>query len=90
VQNKIWEGLAMARPVISGDSAVVRESLTHGEQIYLVPREDPRALAEAITTLKQDPDLREKIAGAGYKRFLAGNSIAAIGATTEQALRTLV
>ncbi len=90
VQNKIWEGLAMARPVISGDSAVVRESLTHGEHIYLVPREDAQALAEAIKTLKQDPELRERIARAGYERFLAGNSIAAIGATTEQALRTLL
>ncbi|MFN2279843.1 MAG: glycosyltransferase family 4 protein [Candidatus Promineifilaceae bacterium] len=90
VQNKIWEGLAMARPVISGDSTVVRESLTDGKHIYLVPREDPQALAEAIKTLKKNPQLREEIARAGYQRFLAGNSIAAIGATTERALRTLL
>jgi glycosyltransferase involved in cell wall biosynthesis len=90
IQNKIWEGLAMARPVISGDSRVIRESLEHGRHIYLIPREDPRALADAIVFLKKNPELREKMAQGGYKRFLSGNSIAAIGQKTEQALRTLM
>ncbi|MFL7839466.1 MAG: glycosyltransferase family 4 protein [Candidatus Promineifilaceae bacterium] len=89
IQNKIWEGLAMARPVISGDSRVVRESLEHGRHIYLVPRENPQALADAIILLKENPEMREAIAQAGYQRFLAGNSIAAIGRKTEEALRTL-
>lgn len=80
----------MARPVVSGDSTVVRESLVHGEHIYLVPRDDPQALADAVKALKENPRMREKIARAGYERFLSGNSIPAIGAATEQALRTLL
>ena len=80
----------MARPVISGDSTVVRESLEHGRHIYLVPREDPQTLAEAIMLLQENPELRETMAQTGYERFLAGNSIAAIGQKTEQALRTLL
>ena len=80
----------MARPVISGDSQVVRESLEHGRHIYLVPREDPQALAAAIAYLKDNPEVRENMAQAGYERFLSGNSIAAIGQKTVEALRTLL
>ncbi len=90
IQNKVWEGLALARPVISGDSPVIREALAPGEHIWLVPRDDPTALAEAILTLKAEPEQREHMARAGYEHFLAGNSIAAIGELTERALRTVV
>lgn len=90
IQNKLWQGLAMGRAVVSGDSQVVREALIHREHIYLVERENPQALADAIGVLRADPTLRERMAQAGYERFLEGNSIAAIGAAMENALRTLV
>jgi glycosyltransferase involved in cell wall biosynthesis len=80
----------MGRPVISGDSAVIREALIPGEHIWLVPREDPEALAEAILKLQAEPERREVMARAGYERFVAGNNIAAIGRLLEQALRTAV
>lgn len=89
IQNKVWQGLAMGRAVISGDSEVVRESLVHKEHIYLVKRNDPQALASAIDVLKEDPQLRERIARGGYEHFLATNSVRAIGATTVRALREL-
>ena len=56
VQNKIYEGLAMAKPVITGDSPAVRRNLTPGENIWVCRREDPQALAEAIRTLFEHPD----------------------------------
>lgn len=90
VQNKVYEGLALARPVISGDSAVVRERLTDREHLYLIPRDDGRALAKAICALRADPQGRERMAQAGYAHFLAHNSTAAIGATVAAALRELV
>ncbi|MDX1412928.1 MAG: glycosyltransferase [Candidatus Promineifilaceae bacterium] len=90
IQNKVWEGLAMGRAVISGDSKVVRESLQDKREIYLVQRNSPQALAMGIVTLQADPGLREQIARAGHERYLRGNSIAAIGADMEKALRTLV
>jgi len=89
IQNKVWEGLAMGRPVISGDSAVVREALIHQEHIYLVPRQSPAMLAAAILELKNKPEQREAMAQAGHARYLAGNSPIAIGRITKQALRSL-
>lgn len=90
IQNKVWEGLAMGRAVISGDSQVVRESLQDRQQIYLVERLNPQALADGIIELQENPELRNKMAHAGHERYLRGNSITAIGADTERALRTLV
>ncbi len=90
VQNKIYEGLAMARPVVSGDSALVRETLTHGEHIWLVPRADPAALAAAIHELGADPERRERLAAAGHARYRSHHTPEAIGARMLAALQELV
>ncbi len=90
VQNKVWETLAMARPLISGDAPTVRQFLTDGEDVLLVPREDPEALAEAIGSLRADPTRREALAQSGYARYLSGNSTVAIGRQMKEALISLI
>ncbi len=67
--NKVIESIAMAKPLITGRNKPVQELLTHKESVYLVPRANPRALADAILTLKKDADLRGKIAAGGYHVF---------------------
>jgi glycosyltransferase involved in cell wall biosynthesis len=69
VQNKIYETIAMAKPLISGDSPAARQVFTHGENIYFCERDSGRSLADAIMFLKQDESLREKIAQTGYILF---------------------
>jgi glycosyltransferase involved in cell wall biosynthesis len=69
VQNKIYEAMAMGKPLISGDSPAVRQVFTHGEHIYLCERASGRALADAILSLSTDNALREKIAQNGYKLY---------------------
>jgi len=66
MQNKIHEGLAMAKPVINGDSPTMRVLLKHMEEIYLCGRNDPQALVNAIICLYEQPELRLKIATQGY------------------------
>ena len=44
IQNKIYEGLAMARPVVTGDSPTVRVVLQHGVNVWLCDRERPESL----------------------------------------------
>jgi glycosyltransferase involved in cell wall biosynthesis len=79
VQNKIYEGLALGKAVISGDGPAVRRALRHGEEIYLCERANPAALAAAIRTLRADPTLRRKLAEAGRARFQADFTIEKLG-----------
>jgi glycosyltransferase involved in cell wall biosynthesis len=70
VQNKIYEGLATARPVLTGDSPAIRHLLTHGEHVYLCPRADPVALANAIRLLRSDSAMRCRLAENGQRLFM--------------------
>ncbi len=69
VQNKIYEGLAAAKPVITGDSPAVRRQMVHGEHLYLCSRADPVSLAEAIRRLKSNPELRCRLAEQGHRLY---------------------
>ncbi|MEW5987948.1 MAG: glycosyltransferase family 4 protein [Chloroflexota bacterium] len=89
IQNKIWEGMMMQRPVITGDSETVRQELTHKQHVYLVERASPQALAAAVLELETNPALRQQLAMAGFERAQA-NTIAATGRATQEALRSLV
>ena len=90
IQNKVWEGLAMGRPVVTADSPTIRAALVDQREIYLVERNDPAALAAAVRRLRAEPELREAIAAAGHARFLSGNSTVAVGRLMKQALLELV
>jgi len=87
VQNKIYEGLAMAKPVLTGDGPAVRAALKHGEHVYLVRRADGAALAEGILTLKEDPALRERLARQGRRIFRERYALKALGALAAGHLR---
>lgn len=90
IQNKVWEGLAMGRPVVSGDSPTIRAALADREEIYLIERNNPAALAAALREARDNPAERERIAAAGHARYLAGNSIPAIGRQMKDALLSIV
>jgi len=89
IQNKVWEGLAMGRAVVSGDSAVVREALVHKEHIYLIERHNGHALAQAILELKSDAGLREHMAATGHQAYKQNNSPSTLGILLTQSLYSL-
>jgi glycosyltransferase involved in cell wall biosynthesis len=70
VQNKIYECMAMRKPVVTGDSRALREDFTHLDQVYLVDRTNGLAITEAIQLLYEDAGLRERIASSGYALFM--------------------
>ena len=79
IPNKVFQGLAVGMPVITGDSPASRELLTGGQSAALVPMANPEALAGAIRTLKGDRALRKKIALGGQEIFRRRCSTEALG-----------
>ena len=89
IQNKIWEGLAVKRPVISGISPTVEESLTNGQDIYLIERANGEALANGICALKEDSKLRHQLGQHGYERFQKNHTLQALGQKLKEHLEAL-
>lgn len=90
VQNKIYEGLALQRPVITGDSPAMRAALQADEEVLLTMRCDPHALASAILRLYFDVDLRQRLAVAGHRQFTATYTLESLGAQFKQHLEKMV
>lgn len=79
IPNKVYQGLALSRVVLTADAPVTQSMFTHKKDMYLVKPADPKALADAIVELKNNPALRAKIAAEGYKRFKKEFSPRAVG-----------
>jgi glycosyltransferase involved in cell wall biosynthesis len=78
VPGKVFQFLAMGKPVIAGNGPGNREALRPGEDALFVPMGDPHALAEAVVRLRDDPALRRHIAEHGLRRFRTDFSLDAI------------
>ncbi len=66
IPNKVYEAIAMAKPVITADTPAIHELFTDGENILLCRVADAESLAERILEIKNDGELRARIArGAG-------------------------
>lgn len=87
--NKVMEGLAMAKPVITGDSPALPKSLRHGVHLYLCERGNPPALADAIRSLRADHELRSQLAENGYRAFAEQFSVTVLGGELAAHLRGL-
>lgn len=79
IQNKVYEGLAMGKPIITGYSETIASALEHKTHVYLVERANPQALAEAILTLYAAPDLRDLLSKHGHVLFTQKFSIEKLG-----------
>ncbi|MEX2245377.1 MAG: glycosyltransferase family 4 protein [Dehalococcoidia bacterium] len=64
------EAMSCGTPVIGTQIGAFREIVRHGEDGWLVPPGDSRALAEAIRMMWNDPSLRERLGEAGRRRIL--------------------
>jgi len=68
IPNKVYEGLAVQRPVITMDTPAIRELFSDGDMMLI--HNNPQAIADAIITLARNKDLRTRLAQTGYARVL--------------------
>ena len=88
--NKVLEGLAMRKPVITGDALSTRENFIHGEHLWLTPLGDPMALAHGLQSLAEDEKLRIRLAEQGYRRVIERLTPAVVGRKLKAELRNLL
>jgi glycosyltransferase involved in cell wall biosynthesis len=62
-----FEALAMGKPIVSTDADGLKDILTGNRDALIVPRENPRFLADAIVSLANDPARRAEL-GAEARR----------------------
>ncbi|MEH1767108.1 MAG: glycosyltransferase family 4 protein [Nostoc sp.] len=66
----ILEAMRAGLPIIATSINGIPEEVVHGKTGLLVPRQDVQALADALDTLIQSPETRQKMGEAGRQKFL--------------------
>ncbi len=79
VPNKVFQALAVGRPVVTADTPAMREFLREGEDFAGVPAGDAAALAAAIARLADDERLRESLGRTGGARVRSEFNTTRIG-----------
>jgi len=67
VPHKIFQALALRKPVVTSRTPAVEEFFSHRKNIFLCEKAEPEFLARAILELKKEESLREEIAEKGYE-----------------------
>ena len=78
VHNKVYEGMAMGKPVITGQSPAIAAQFHSGEELLACPR-TPQGLAESILQLKEDPALRARLGANALHTFQERYSLQSLG-----------
>ena len=69
IPNKVYDYVAMRKPVVTADTSAIRELFEDGE-LMLVKVSDHISLANAIMTIKNNREMAESLAQKGYQKFL--------------------
>lgn len=70
IPNVLLEALAMQLPAVSTEVSGIPELVEHMESGLLVPEKDAAALADALQTLVERPDLRKKFGENGRAKVM--------------------
>jgi glycosyltransferase involved in cell wall biosynthesis len=86
----VVEAMALAKPVVAGNTGGPTEVITDGKDGVLVPYGDPGALARAVVQLLSDPDLAARTGAAAHNRaqdFSVESFVSSFSSAVEHVVR---
>jgi len=86
----VLEAMAMGRPVVASERAILRDYLTDGVDAVVVPPEDPVALREAIERVLGDEELARRLGAAARERVERAHTSPGFAARLAPVLRAVV
>jgi glycosyltransferase involved in cell wall biosynthesis len=84
------EAMALGRPVVATTAGGLPEVIEHGVSGWLVPPQDPVALAQAIGRMMDDAGLRQRLGAAGRARAQERFSLPVLTAQLRETYRRVV
>ncbi|UCD91282.1 MAG: glycosyltransferase [Desulfobacterales bacterium] len=79
IPSKIFDSCAVGVPFVSADTPALNEVFYHKKNAWLIPANNPEALATAIVTLKSNVNLRRRMAEAVHQAGKSRFSMEQIG-----------
>ena len=89
IPNKVYECVGMRKPVITADTPAIREFFTD-DDLMLVKIADAEAIANAVLKLKQDQELRERLANNAYTKLNSRASTKILGLEFKEIIQELI
>ena len=86
----VLEAMALKKPVIASQVGGIPEIVEPDRTGLLIPPQEPRALADAVIFLLNNPEIATKMGQAGYERVQQYFSIDALVAKTEAVYEQLI
>lgn len=90
IPKVLIEAASCGRPIVATDAPGCREIVRHGENGLLVPIRNVSALADAIRTLLDDPQLRSRMGAAGREIARKEFTIEAVTKSTLELYETML
>jgi glycosyltransferase involved in cell wall biosynthesis len=86
----LLEAMAMGRPIVASDRAILHDYVTDGVEALLVPPEDPVALRAAIERVLGDPELSRSLGSASRARVESAHTSRGFAARLAPLLRSVI